>query len=249
MITDEARSAHAGMPRHARNLTGRDYAVGDIHGCYTQLSAGLDRIGFDPDADRLFSVGDLVDRGPESRDVLHWLDQPWFHAICGNHDFMVWRAALGQEYGPVDFRVHGGEWLDELDGAEQRELGARLARLPMAAEVETAGGIVGLVHAQCPSDDWNEVRKLAMAGLDPESLAGECCLWSRDRYMQRRLDEVRHVRAVVHGHVTVPSAELLGNVHYIDSCGWRPGGHFTFLDLTTLLPLRGPTSPRGSRPR
>jgi len=39
--------------------------------------------------DQLFSVGDLVDRGPESHRVLEWLARPWFFAICGNHDFMV----------------------------------------------------------------------------------------------------------------------------------------------------------------
>ncbi|MBZ0074391.1 metallophosphoesterase [Bordetella hinzii] len=39
-------------------------------------------------------MGDLVDRGPESADVLKWLERPWFHAICGNHDLMTWRRAI-----------------------------------------------------------------------------------------------------------------------------------------------------------
>ena len=54
------------MPRFAQNTVGRDFAVGDIHGCFTELQRGLEAIGFDPSTDRLFSVGDLVDRGPES---------------------------------------------------------------------------------------------------------------------------------------------------------------------------------------
>ena len=64
--TDTANGAASAMPRFAQNTVGRDFAVGDIHGCFTELQRGLDAIGFDPSTDRLFSVGDLVDRGPES---------------------------------------------------------------------------------------------------------------------------------------------------------------------------------------
>ena len=53
-----------------RNALGRDFAVGDVHGCFTRLQQGLDQLGFDPTRDRLFSVGDLVDRGPECESVL-----------------------------------------------------------------------------------------------------------------------------------------------------------------------------------
>ena len=64
------------MPRFARNERGRDFAVGDIHGCFSDLARGLKAIGFDEKADRLFSVGDLVDRGPESTHALEWLASP-----------------------------------------------------------------------------------------------------------------------------------------------------------------------------
>lgn len=77
------------MPRFARNVAGRDFAVGDIHGCFSYLERSLEVIGFDEGVDRLFSVGDLVDRGPESDQVLTWLGKPWFHAICGNHEVMA----------------------------------------------------------------------------------------------------------------------------------------------------------------
>lgn len=70
----------------SQNTLGRDIAVGDIHGCFSKLKTSLKRIRFDPSKDRLFSVGDLVDRGPESHHVLEWLDLSWFHAICGNHE-------------------------------------------------------------------------------------------------------------------------------------------------------------------
>lgn len=93
----------------------------------------------------MFSVGDLVDRGPESDRVLEWLARPWFFSICGNHDFMTWRSALGRPYAEVDRLAHGGVWLGTLAVDEQRRIGAGLAALPLAMELETAAGLVGLV--------------------------------------------------------------------------------------------------------
>ncbi len=214
--------------------------MGDIHGCFSRLSRSLEAIGFDATVDRLFSVGDLVDRGPESDQVLEWLDKLWFHAICGNHDLMVWRSALGNPYREVDHRRYGGTWLEELPAAEQRRIGFSLAALPLAMEVETAAGIVGLVHADCPFDDWHEMQTVPWALIERTNAFGFCCLWSIERYSRRYTAPVRNVRAVVHGHMALQSPELLGNVHFIDTGGWRPGGHFTFLELATLQPLAGP---------
>lgn len=86
---------NARLERFCLNPHGRDVAVGDIHGNFSMLEQGLKPIGFDPVVDRLFSLGDLADRGPESHRVGEWLAQPWFHAVSGNHDLMTWRSALG----------------------------------------------------------------------------------------------------------------------------------------------------------
>ena len=51
------------VKRFAANTAGRDFAVGDIHGHFTRLQSALDKAGFEPSVDRLFSVGDLIDRG------------------------------------------------------------------------------------------------------------------------------------------------------------------------------------------
>ena len=230
------------MPRFAQNTVGRDFAVGDIHGCFTELQRGLDAIGFDPTADRLFSVGDLVDRGPESHLALRWLAKPWFHAICGNHDFMAWRHAIGQPYEEVDHLQHGGAWVLMLSDAQRQEFGARLAALPLVLEVETGQGVVGLVHADCPYDDWLEMGRVPWHNTEAVSAVIDCCLWSIDRYARRYAGHVKNVRAVVHGHTTTRTMEILGNVHFIDTGGWRPGGHFTFLDLQTLVARQGPVN-------
>ena len=97
--------------RFERNDLGRDFAVGDIHGHFSQLQKKLDEIGFNQDVDRLFSVGDLVDRGPECELSLEWIDRPWFHPVRGNHDDYVCR------YDTCDISnwiQNGGIWFSAL---------------------------------------------------------------------------------------------------------------------------------------
>ena len=59
----------------------RDWVVGDVHGCFETLRQALRGIDFEYGRDRLFSVGDLIDRGPNSIGALEWLEtnasRPW----------------------------------------------------------------------------------------------------------------------------------------------------------------------------
>ena len=73
------------------------YVIGDIQGCYRSLQGLLDRFGFDPAADRLWLVGDLVNRGPESLAVLRWArDQgDRLTMVLGNHDLHLIAVADG----------------------------------------------------------------------------------------------------------------------------------------------------------
>ena len=239
-----AQVAGGGVVRRmARNFKGRDFAVGDIHGCFDDLRQALDRIGFDAEVDRLFAVGDLVDRGPQSLQALDWLNQPWFFSVCGNHDYLVWRALAGLPFTQVDPRRLGNEWLADLSAEQRLAVRERLQALPLAIEVATAAGWVGLVHASCPGNDWSAMHDLDLAQLDDlRSEAGQC-MWSTQRVLTADTRRVRNIRAVIHGHVTVGRHLVLGNAHFIDTGGWRPDGQFTLLDVGDLRPARQAAMP------
>ena len=78
------------LKRYKVNSKGRDFVVGDIHGCYDIFMQLLDHVKFDKSKDRVFSVGDLIDRGPDSLKCLQLLDESWFAAVVANHEsFML----------------------------------------------------------------------------------------------------------------------------------------------------------------
>ena len=93
------------------------YAIGDLQGCQTPLLRLLDTLKFDPAADRLWFVGDLVNRGPESLDVLRFIKNLGDAAICvlGNHDLHL--LALAEGFG----RAHKGDTLDAILAAPDRD--------------------------------------------------------------------------------------------------------------------------------
>jgi serine/threonine protein phosphatase 1 len=227
------------MPRIVRyphNEAGRDIAVGDIHGHFSRLRKALDAVGFDGRKDRLFSVGDLVDRGPESEQVVDWLDEPWFHAVCGNHDDYAARLVKGNPVDQDNYRQNGGGWFLDLPPSRQQEIGTALAELPIAMEIETPGGLIGIVHADCPLPDWQALHEVLE---DPPSrrILSEIedgCMWSRTRIGDADLGGVSGIRAVVVGHTPLRQPVALGNVYHIDTAGWLPQGHFTLLDLANL---------------
>lgn len=74
-----------------------DYAIGDVHGCYDSLRALMDRIRFRPDCDRLWFVGDIINRGPRSLESLRLVRSLGENAFVtlGNHDMHFLAIVLG----------------------------------------------------------------------------------------------------------------------------------------------------------
>jgi len=93
------------------------YAIGDVQGCDTELGALLTAINFSAVRDRLWFVGDLVNRGPESLDVLRRIRSLGAAATVtlGNHDLHLLAVALGEA------RLRHDDTLDAILAAPDRD--------------------------------------------------------------------------------------------------------------------------------
>lgn len=196
------------------NEKGRDLVVGDIHGCFSLLTDELLRLKFDVKVDRLFSVGDLVDRGLYSEQSIQWINKSWFHPVRGNHEQMAIDVVAG-DYDTHNYIRNGGAWLIGLTENEQKNFAAMFDNLPIAIDVMTKNGLVGIVHAECPVDDWLKLEK-ELSG-ERKDLFKDCCLWDRFRYEHKIDAMIDNVYQVVVGHTPVSEPCLLGNMLYIDT--------------------------------
>ena len=212
--TPEAQPGRA-VVRLGRNGAGRDFVVGDVHGMFRDLEALLAKVGFDEGADRLISVGDLIDRGPDSHRVDEWLAKPWLHACRGNHEQMCLSGQQGWMH-ELWTGYNGGQWWAGLARAKREAILNVLRPLPFAIEVDTDEGPVGIVHAELPAGmDWPTfTARLEEGDREARLLA----LWSRERIAGPAPHErVRGITRIVSGHTPVRRTVHHGNVHYIDT--------------------------------
>ncbi len=133
------------------------YAVGDVQGCHDELRAALDGVQFDPAHDRLWFVGDLVNRGPQSLEVLRFVHELGEAAtvVLGNHDLHLLALAAGHGL-PND-----KDYLDDVLTAPDRdELIDWLRHRPLLHH-EPALGFT-LIHAGLPPQ-WTLTEAAACA--------------------------------------------------------------------------------------
>ena len=140
------------------------YAIGDLQGCYDPLRDLLEEIGFNATRDRLWFVGDLVNRGPHSQEVLRFVKGLGSRAVTvfGNHDLHLLMVAEGHA------KVHKGDTLAAiLEAPDREELLAWMRGLQMM-HVEDG---YAMVHAGLlPS--WSVPRALDLGHEVEEVLRG-----------------------------------------------------------------------------
>ena len=231
----------------ARNLKGRDFVVGDIHGCFDFLDEALAHLKFNPKRDRLISVGDLVDRGPLSDKALDYLSKPWFFAVRGNHEQIFMR--LVDQDGTANHALidaqhssNGFGWIKKTPKALLKKMRAAFANLPYVLETESDKGLVGFVHAEVPFGySWSEVKAAVLSG---DEHVKNHLLWSRKREREKDDTGVEGLYRLYVGHTIQSHAVLmLGNCFYIDTGAFarhrietkdNPDYGLTLVQLTAL---------------
>lgn len=207
-----------------KNEKGFDYVVGDIHGCFTRLQRMLDAIGFDEENDRLFSTGDLVDRGPDSHMVLDWLAKPCNFAVQGNHEWLCINSQNGGFYmgrsSEELYRDDGGEWFFELSEEKQNEIIWAFSNLPHMIEVQMTGEVYGIVHANVPFSDWDYAKFVINGNDESKKMAFKHFMtWDRTRFDSQLMSVVSGIDRVFVGHNMTEYPLFEGNMIYLDTGG------------------------------
>src|SRR4030095_5512022 len=142
------------------------YAIGDVQGCFTALLALLDRLHFDRTRDQLWFAGDLVNRGPQSLEVLRFVKALGEGAVTvlGNHDLHLLTVAYGQgRLKPKD------TFTDVLAAPDRDDLLTWLRHRPLLHQDATFG--MTLIHAGVPPQ-WTLAMSQAYAAEVEAVLCG-----------------------------------------------------------------------------
>jgi bis(5'-nucleosyl)-tetraphosphatase (symmetrical) len=185
------------------------YAIGDIQGCYDELRRLLDRLDFDPVKDKLWLVGDLVNRGPDSLRVLRFVRSLGERAltVLGNHDLHLLALAAGNDEHAKKGNLHEVleapdcgellEWLRQrplmyFDAGKQ--FAVLHAGLPPQWDLATALARAQEVETALQGPDHGEYLR-AMYGNEPEQWSDDLTGTERLRFITNCLTRLRYCDA------------------------------------------------------
>jgi bis(5'-nucleosyl)-tetraphosphatase (symmetrical) len=156
------------------------YAIGDVQGCYAPLAALVARLGFAADRDRLWFVGDLVNRGPDSLEVLRFVRALGDNAIVvlGNHDLHLLALAHDKHR-----KRRSGDTLDAIfDAPDCDAILEWLLHRPLAHLDAEHGDL--MVHAGVVPQ-WSAAQTVALAADVSAELARDARLFFKRMYGDR----------------------------------------------------------------
>ena len=238
------------------------YAIGDPQGCHVPLQRLLETIEFDPVCDRLWCVGDLVNRGPASLEVLRFFHALGDRAVCvlGNHDLHLLAVAAD-----VGEQVRSKDTLGAVLLAPDREpLLAWLRHRPLVHHAPELG--FTLVHAGLPPQ-WDISEAVARAaeleavlqgpahrdyfhamyGNTPHRWSDDLAGWERLRFITNCFTRMRYVGP--DGSLELkakgpPGTQPTGYAPWYEARGRRSAGASIVFGHWSTLQLHARVSPR-----
>lgn len=200
------------------NKSGRDFFTTDLHGYYDLLHEAMMLNAFDTTKDRLFVGGDNCDRNPDSTNILDYIYEPYIHSVRGNHEEMLIQAYENKLLGQVARMLYsnGGEWYWDCNPEKQKAIYEAFKSLPLAIEIESPNGLIGVIHAEVPYGDWEKFRNISDIELEYNGEA--IAQWARTKYDKQDDSDVKGLYKCFVGHTPTNSGEVerLGNVFFCD---------------------------------
>ena len=208
----------------------RAAVIGDVHGCAETLERLLDSL---PDDRSLFFVGDLIDRGPSSKEVVQCFLDRKARGVCGNHELWMRSWLRGEELGigvlrpkfgvAATLRSYGLEpTMETLSRAPAGAIAAShqalFLGLPHILGLEVDGQPWWIVHAGIPPASATTAPATIEQSIDAFGIG---LVWNADALAGRPTID----RPVIMGHHPQHSVQDLGHLVAIDTGAglWEPG--------------------------
>ncbi len=213
----------------------RIYAVGDVHGRLDLLRELIDKIAADDwargpvSSTELVLLGDYVDRGPQSAQVIDFIVRlarwwPNLHCLMGNHEEVFLLALRGDE-SALRFmtRIGGRETIlsygIEAEALDAMTLGQLRDALSEIVPEDHVAFLAGL-DEQIAFGDYAFVHAGIRPGVPLDSQEPKDLRWIRDEFLE---SDVPHERFIVHGHSITEEVEVLSNRIGIDTGAYATG--------------------------
>jgi serine/threonine protein phosphatase 1 len=205
----------------------RRLVIGDVHGHYDGLMGLLQDVRATP-ADRLYFLGDLIDRGPKSASVVKFVRENKYPCLLGNHEVMMLRAVNGGEPDNDALQI----WVNAGGLETIQSYGSEGI---LQSDIDWMGGLPRYLDLD---DAW-----LVHAGVDPYKEIGEqdereFC-WIRERFFSAGFPYFRD-KVIITGHTLtftlpgVPAGEIAEGPGWINietGAYHKKSGWMTALDL------------------
>jgi bis(5'-nucleosyl)-tetraphosphatase (symmetrical) len=201
------------------------WAIGDVHGCWLTLERLLESIRWDPERDSLWFVGDLVNRGPNSLEVLRWACQnrDRLTVVLGNHDLHLLARAVGAATAKKE------DTLDSiLDAPDRDQLLSWLRSRPLLHRF----GPYVMVHAGL-SPDWNielttglaDAVSTRLRGPDSDEAIRKLCTYRESAWnVDLRGDEQLTAATTVFTRMRMVDSEGRAQLDFAGPPGAAPDG-------------------------
>lgn len=234
----QVKTAATGKVRLHRHLVLDDnkriFVVGDLDGDLSRLKIKLDEHNFDPSCDTLISLGDIIDRGAESVQLVRFMQEINAHVVLGNHEHMMLEALLSRDIYAMRLWVqNGGSWHFEVNDIRNLlDMCHWFKEQQLTITLDYRGYKIGFSHTLPASWDWENTP------ANPKDCIFQL-LWDRERF-QKRLHHNNHgVDFSIHGHNSTESPIWIGNSLHIDTAYY---GMPTVMELSEVIALYSDSS-------
>lgn len=119
------------LPKNENSGAGKEKRlifVGDIHGCMTELEALLAKVKYVPERDHIIAVGDMINKGPHSLEVLDFLMEHGASCVRGNHEDRILLVANDYSGNALKVQISHPDAKEETEGAKKIRMERELAK-------------------------------------------------------------------------------------------------------------------------